>query len=129
MAEILQAGTTPTLSIELYNDTDIEQTTPIDLSQFDNFTLWLVDARTKFVYAKYSRENITGYLPITIVTDTNYQIILGVDVTNSVGSTDDLELQIRTEKINVDYPDGKEVNIGIGNGVIFEKNEISDETL
>jgi hypothetical protein len=125
--EVLQAGATPTLYIELFSESDTEQLFPIDLSEFANITAWFVDAKSKYVYAKYSREQKTGYLPIEIISDTKYSIIVGVEVSKLLGATIDLEFQVRTEKDNISYPEGIEANIGICKDFTFEKNEIGYE--
>jgi hypothetical protein len=64
--EMIQAGSTPEIDIELFAEADISQTTPIDISQFSDFEIWLVDSRNKRIFAKYSREVKPNYLPIEI---------------------------------------------------------------
>ena len=55
--EMIQAGSTPEIDIELFAEADISQTTPIDISQFSDFEIWLVDSRNKRIFAKEQRQS------------------------------------------------------------------------
>jgi hypothetical protein len=81
-----------------------------DLSQYANIIVYLVQKQESAILKKYSRETKTGYLPITVVDNYNYSMVIDSAYTKSAKSGQ-LQIQFYGEIVNVDYPTGKEFYI------------------